>query len=190
MATVADAFARVLEVLDRLEIEYLIGGSVASSIHGISRPTMDVDIVANLKPDQVDEFAASLQPDFYADAAMMREAIARRRAFNLIHYATTFKIDIFPLRDDEYSRASFARRRFEQSRSFGPGEIECAVATPEDTILRKLESYRAGGESSERQWSDLQGVVSVSGSKLDREYLRKWAPFLKVDDLLERLLNG
>ena len=102
-------------------------------------------------------------------------------------YATTFKIDIFPLRDDPYSRASFARRRFEQSQSFGPEPIECAVATAEDTILRKLEWYRAGGETSERQWNDLRGVLKVSGAGLDREYLHQWADYLKVHDLLDRL---
>jgi hypothetical protein len=62
------------------------------------------------------------------------------------------------------------------------------VATAEDTILRKLEWYRAGGETSERQWNDLRGVLKVSGPHLDLVYLRHWAPFLKVDDLLERLL--
>ena len=188
MANPADAFLRVLGVLGRMEIPYLVGGSIASSIHGISRPTMDADLVADLKADQVDEFASLLHRDFYADAPMIREALARGRSFNLIHYATTFKIDIFPLRSDQYSRVSFARRTFEESLSFGPEPIECAVATAEDTILRKLEWYRAGGETSERQWNDLRGVVQVSGHTLDREYLRRWAKHLRVDDLLERLL--
>lgn len=188
MAPVADAFERVLAVLDRMEIPYLVGGSVASSVHGISRPTLDADLVADIRADQADEFAALLQPDFYADPVAIRDALTHKRAFNLIHYATTFKFDIFPLKNDPYSRVSFARRKFEQSRSFGPNPIEWSVATPEDTILRKLEWYRAGGEISERQWNDLRGVVQVSGSKLDREYMHKWAGYLKVDDLLERLL--
>jgi hypothetical protein len=109
------------------------------------------------------------------------------RPFNLIHYATSFKVDIFPLKSDAYSRESFARRRFEQSKSFG-APIECAVATAEDTILSKLLWYRAGGETSERQWNDLRGIRMVSGSVLDYEYLRKWAEYLKVADLLEELL--
>jgi hypothetical protein len=62
------------------------------------------------------------------------------------------------------------------------------VATAEDTILRKLEWYRAGGETSERQWNDLRGVLKISGARLDLAYLRQWAPFLKVEDLLDRLL--
>ena len=82
---------------------------------------------------------------------------------------------------------SFARRQFEQSLSFGPVALECAIATPEDTILRKLEWYRAGGETSERQWNDVRGVLKVSGGRLDAVYMRHWATYLKVDDLLERL---
>jgi len=185
----ADAFSRVLDVLDRMEIPYLVGGSVASSIHGVARPTMDADVVADFRADQAEEFAALLQPDFYVDAPMIREAFSRGRSFNVIHYATTFKIDVFPLRNDEYSRLSFVRRRFEESHSFGPEPIQCAVASAEDTILRKLEWYRAGGETSERQWNDLRGILKVSGSQLDQTYLHRWALYLKVDDLLDQLLH-
>jgi len=188
-ASPADAVARVLEKLDRLEIPYLAGRSVASSVHGISRPTLNLDIVADLRADQVDELVALLQPDFYADPAMIREALERKRSFNVIHYQTSFKVDVFPLRYDEYSRLSFARRRFEQCLSFGPEPLECVVATAEDTILRKLEWYRAGGETSERQWNDLRGVLKVSGARLDLGYLWQWAPYLRVDDLVERLLG-
>ncbi len=188
-ASPADAFLRTLDVLDRMEIPYLVGGSVASSIHGISRPTMDLDLVADVQPGQVEELASLLQPDFYADPEMMREAIAHGRSFNWIHYESSFKIDVFPLQQDDYSRQSFARRRVEQSKTFGTQSIEWVVATAEDVILRKLEWYRAGGESSERQWNDLRGILQVSQKTLDSAYLRRWAIDLKVADLLERLLE-
>ena len=188
MATPADALARLLEILDRSEIQHSIGGSVASSTHGIPRTTMDVALVADIKPHQVDELVALLQAEFYADAAMIREAMSPGRSFNLIHYATAYKFDVFPLRNDDFSRTEFGRRAFTQIRSFGPEPLECAIATAEDTILRKLEWYRAGGETSERQWNDFRGILKVSGPRLDLAYLRHWASYLKVDDLLERLL--
>jgi len=188
MATPADALARLLELLDRAEIHYYIGGSVASSTHGIPRTTMDVDLVADINPDQIDELVGLLQAEFYADATMIREGLARGRSFNLIHYGSAYKFDVFPLRKDDYSRIEFDRRAFAEIRSLGPEPIACAIATAEDTILRKLEWYRAGGETSERQWNDLRGVLKVSGPRLDLAYLRQWAPNLKVDDLLERLL--
>ena len=85
---------------------------------------------------------------------------------------------MFPLRADAYSQMAFGRRC----------GGECAVATPEDTILRKLESYRAGGETSQRQWDDLRGVCAAARERLDADYLREWAGELKVADLLEELL--
>jgi hypothetical protein len=121
------------------------------------------------------------------DADAVKQATKHQRSFNLIHTGSVYKFDIFPLKQDAYSNASFARRRFLDVRTVGD-PIECAVASAEDTILRKLEGYRAGGETSERQWNDLRGVLRVSGKLLDYAYLREWAPFLKVDDLLEELL--
>ena len=188
MATPAEGFSRLLAVLDQMEIQYYVGGSVASSAHGIPRTTMDLDLVADLSPEQVDEFASRLQQDFYADAAMMREALVRGRSFNLIHYTSAYKFDVFPARHDEFSQREFARRKFTEIQSLGPDPVECAVATAEDTILRKLEWYRAGGETAERQWNDLRGILKVSGATLDRKYLHEWAAYLKVDDLLDRLL--
>jgi len=189
MKTPADAFKRILEVFDRLEIPYMVGGSVASSVHGISRPTMDVDLVAGIKEEQVDEFAAELKADFYADPQMMRESIRSERPFTLIHFDSAFKYDVFPLRTDTYSQIEMARRRLERTSSIGGESIECAVVTAEDILLNKLVWYRAGGESSERQWNDLRGILKVSGAKIDFVYLRSWATELRVEDLLERLLS-
>lgn len=118
MATPADALARLLEILDRAEIPYSIGGSVASSTHGIPRTTMDVDLVANIKPEQIDELVGTLLGEFYVDAGMIREALSRGRSFNLIHYATAYKFDVFPMRKDDYSRTEFGRRAFTEIRSF------------------------------------------------------------------------
>jgi hypothetical protein len=96
MKTQADGFKRIFEVLDLLEIPYQVVGSLASSLHGIPRATMNFDFVADLHADQIEEFVAKLKADFYADAEMTKEALARGRSFNLIHLASSFKFDIFP----------------------------------------------------------------------------------------------
>lgn len=188
MARPSEALARLLEVLDRMEIRYAIGGSVASSAHGIPRTTLDVDLVVDLPLDQIDDLTKELGPDFYADAELMREAFARNRPANLIHLGSGWKFDLFPLRADEYSRTEFGRRVFREIRPDEGKPIECAVASAEDTILRKLEWYRAGGETSERQWNDLLGICMTARGQLDFVYMRRWAARLKVEDLLERLL--
>jgi hypothetical protein len=189
MKTSADALKRILEVLDLLEIPYMVGGSLASSLHGIPRSTMDVDLIADLPAGQIDDFAAQLKADFYLDADTIRDALQRGRAFNLIHLASAYKFDIFPTQADDYSQTQLARRFFANTTLLDGDPIECAFATAEDTILNKLRWYRAGGETSERQWNDLRGILQVSGSRLDFEYLNSWAPRLGVADLLERLVS-
>jgi hypothetical protein len=182
----AEALSRLLKVLDRLEIHYMVGGSTASSIHGHIRLTKDVDILARVRTDDSELLAEELRHDFYVDAGQIRTAIDHGRAFNIIHLATSYKFDIFPLTSDAYHQVQFARRRFERSTLFGAEPIELAVATPEDVILSKLRWYRLGGETSEQQWNDVLGVISVKRDELDLAYLREWARYLKVDDLLEQ----
>lgn len=112
MANPAEAFAQLLEVLDRMEIAYEVVGSVASSAHGIPRTSLDIDLVVEIKPEQIEEFAAALQGEFYADGIQIQDAFARKRAANLIHLSTAWKFDLFPLAGDEYSRTEFSGARF------------------------------------------------------------------------------
>lgn len=166
----------------------MVGGSVASSVYGLSRPTMDIDIVVDLDPDKVADFVAQLSAGFYLDEEAIRNAIRSGRAFNVIHFESTFKFDLFPLRrTDPFQRSEFSRRTHQESRQFGE-PIEFSVASAEDAILAKLQWYRLGGETSEKQWRDIEGIVQVRGKSLDREYLQQWAEHLGVSALLWRLL--
>ena len=189
MSSPHEAFVRILEVLDLLEIEYLVGGSLASSAHGIPRATRDVDFIVQLHANHVDEFARLLGTDFYVDGQTIRDALALGRSFNVIHFATSYKFDFFPAGTDPFKRTELQRRMFVESAPLGGEPVEWALATAEDTILSKLAWFRAGGETSERQWNDLRGVLRISGPRLDREYLAAWAARLGVADLWQRLLS-
>ncbi len=190
MTEPAKALAEVLAALEKLEIPYFIGGSIASSVHGAVRATKGVDIVADIRAEQAGEFAAELAAGFYADPDMIRDAIRAGTAFNLIHYASTYKIDIFPAGSDPYVNEEIARRVFVRSDLFGGGEMEFAAASAEDSILSKLLWYKRGGGISEQHWKDVLGVIRVQGGRLDESYLRDWAGRLGVSDLLDRALAG
>jgi len=112
------------------------------------------------------------------------------RTANVIHLSSVWKFDLFPLGSDEYSRMEFSRRAFREIRPDGGAAVDCAVASVEDTILRKLEWYRTGGKSSVRQWNDLLGVRRAAGERLDFDYLRRWAAHLRVEDLSEKLFGS
>ncbi len=92
------ALEPVVEAFDRLGVGYFIGGSVASSAHGLPRATLDVDMIADLEPSHVRLLVEALEKDYYIDANMILDAIRRLASFNLIHLSTMLKIDIFVLK--------------------------------------------------------------------------------------------
>lgn len=179
----------VTEVLDFVGIPYAIGGSLASSAHGVPRYTQDADLMVEPFPGREPEFAECFPPaDFYVDVGMVRDAVARRASFNVLYLPTAFKIDFFVRKDRPFDRSVMGRRV--SAPVFGEGQGEYRIITPEDSVLLKLEWYRLGGETSDRQWGDVLGVLKVQAGRLDDGYLDRWAAELGVADLLGRVRAG
>jgi hypothetical protein len=177
---------RVTSVLEKLNVPYFIGGSLASTLYGMVRTTQDSDIIAELRNEHIRALIDALQDEFYMDDEMIAEAVSHHSSFNIIHRESMFKVDIFIPRERVFMRKQFARARREIL-STEP-EIQAVVSTAEDTVLAKLEWYRLGGEVSERQWRDVLGLIKVQADALDLEYLHSTAKELKVEDLLEHAL--
>lgn len=177
----------VIEAFERLQIPYLVGGSMASALYGVARSTLDADIVADIHPEQAGALIKALGDDFYADDEMILGAIRHRSSFNLIHLETMFKVDVFIRKERPFDRIQF-ERRLEQVFADNP-ERKAFITSAEDIILVKLEWYRLGGEVSDRQWRDILGVLKVQAGGLDLDYLKRWADELKVLDLLQRALK-
>ncbi len=177
----------VTQALEQIGISYAVGGSLASSMHGVMRSTLDVDIVADMKLEHIKPLVAALSKEFYADDEMMKDAIEHHSSFNLIHYETAFKADIFIRKLRAFDQMQLERRR--TSVIATDPEYSVYVVSPEDIILSKLEWYRMGGEVSDRQWRDILGVLKTRAGELEMDYLRKWANELKVADLLEHALK-
>jgi hypothetical protein len=181
---ILEALAPVIEALNQLGIPYHLGGSVASSVHGIGRSTLDADLIADLQPQHGAPLVALLEADYYIDAAAVQDAIRRRASFNVLYQGNMIKVDIFvsgghPLDPSERQRTQ------SQTFEFGDRAITVNLASPEDTILRKLLWYRMTGGTSERQWGDIGGVLKMQ-LELDHPYLQQWAVQLQVADLLTR----
>jgi hypothetical protein len=177
----ADAGAR----LDALGVAWLIGGSIASSVHGEARSTQDVDMVVGLLERHVTRFAKIMGRDYYVDEDALRLAVTTGGWFNAVHFATSIKVDFFVAGDDPFE----AERLRSRLRIDMPNAV-LYVDTAEHTLLRKLEWYRRGGEVSERQWRDVQAIARIQGESLDQEHLRLWAGRMEVMDLLERVIRG
>lgn len=181
-----DALAPVVAVLQKLEIRHFVGGSIASSFHGATRSTMDVDLIAELREEQILPFVNSFGDEFYLSDTAVRGAVKRRSCFNLIHLPSSFKVDIFVSRGRPFDDESMNRARLEtlgESKS-----VQVPIASAEDIVISKLEWFRLTNETSERQWDDVSRLLRLLGDDADIPYLRRVARSVNIDDLLERVL--
>jgi hypothetical protein len=178
---------KVTEVFEKLSVPYLIGGSLASTLYGMIRTTQDSDIIAEMRSEHIQRFILALQAEFYVDEEMIAESVQHNSSFNIIHRETMFKVDVFIPHSRPFLQSQLARA---QKHTFSfETEVSAKFASPEDTILSKLEWYRMGGEVSDRQWRDILGVMKTRAGDLDLDYLKQWAENLKVGDLLKRALD-
>ncbi len=174
MTTQADLLAAIADRLDEAGIPYMVVGSVAGSLHGEPRTTIDIDLVVDPSADSLRQFVDSLPAsDYYVDLNAATEAFERRTSFNVIEHATGWKADLMIRRDRPFSRTEFDRRI--QIPLYGR---QTPVATAEDTVIAKLEWAKAG--ESERQLRDVARILAISGATLDGIYLAHWIEALEL----------
>ncbi len=188
MISAGDAFTPLRCALESAGIRYAVGGSWASTAFGEPRFTNDVDILADFSVANLDQFLANLPSTFYVDPEEARDAIQRGAPFNVIYMPMAFKFDFFPARAfplglEELDRAVLVANT-------GISDTPAPFVTPEDILLAKLHWFRAGGEVSEVQWRDIQGIVRSRATTLDRDYLERSAAMLGITVLLKRALNA
>lgn len=154
----------------------MLTGSYASSVHGTPRATQDLDIVVALSRAQLDALLKHF-PDtaYYVSETAARDALARRSQFNVIDFSTGWKIDFIVVKDRDFSRTEFQRRRLLQLDG-----VAVYVASPEDVLVAKLEWAKLG--SSARQIEDAAGIIRLQGAGLDVAYVEQWVRELKLDE--------
>lgn len=173
-------------MLEELAIPYMVTGSLASSHHGRPRSTHDIDVVVDPTAESLDRLVERLaKAGFYVDADVARDALRRRRQFNAIEMTSASKLDLIIRKDRPFSIEELARRQMVEL----PGTKALAIASPEDTVVSKLEWARKGG-GSDRPLEDVRGIVEVTGERLDRAYIERWARELGVLDLWQQVSGG
>jgi hypothetical protein len=179
-----EALASLVRALERLGVPYMVTGSVASSVHGRPRQTHDADVVIDPTREQLDALVASLlESGHYVDGRRAHDALARRLQFNVIDPHTAFKIDLIIRKSRPFSREELGRRQMVE---LSPG-VQIAVASPEDTILSKLEWAMKGGRS-QKQIDDAASVLEVNPA-IDRGYVERWAAELGVLELWREIAD-
>lgn len=175
---------KVVGVLDRANIEYMITGSVASSLQGEPRSTHDIDLVVAVRRESIKELLDAFpSPDYYLEEESIRAAIGQRGMFNLIDLNSGDKVDFWMLTAEPFDHSRFSRKYPEEVLG-----IRIMVSSPEDTILAKLRWAKLSG-GSEKQFSDALRVYEVQSGKLDLNYLSLWAKDLDIEVFWQRLLK-
>jgi len=175
------------DILDKLNIPYAIGGSIASSLHGRVRFTQDADITVMALDDKTDPFYSLTKRHFYISKSAMHQAIRNKTSFNVIHTQTAFKIDVFVAQDNEFNNNLLQRAK--KIKLSEDTEKTFSVVSAEDIVLLKLMWYKQTDCTSERQWSDILSVLTAQASTIDFEYLKTWAAKLALNDLLQKAIS-
>ena len=175
----AGAFlSRLTAKLAAAGVPGMVVGSFASSFHGVPRSSQDLDLVIDPQAESLRRFLSDLPTeDYYVDADAAFDALRRRGQFNVIDMATAWKADLIVRKARPFSVEEM-RRRVEAdllgARVF--------VASPEDTLLSKLEWAKQGG-GSQLQLRDVSGILQLRGDDLDIAYIERWVADLGLDEL-------
>ena len=173
---------KVIQALEDAGIDYMITGSMASSLQGEPRLTHDIDLVVDIQRSAADRLVAAFpSSDFYLAKNSILDAIDNKGMFNLIEPREGDKVDFWMLTDESFDRSRFLRKYVEEFMG-----LKLQISSPEDTILAKLKWAEESG-GSEKQFVDALRVYEVQFEKLDIDYLELWASKLEVDTIWQRL---
>ncbi|MEW6358010.1 MAG: hypothetical protein AB1696_16875 [Planctomycetota bacterium] len=171
-----------IDILEELEITYMVVGALASTAYGDPRLTQDIDIVLDIRPDQLDALCGKFPlAEYYVSPEAAREAVLGGGQFNVIHPSSGNKIDFMIARNDPWGRSQIARRR----RMRILPDLDGYVASPDDIIIGKMLYYREGG--SEKHLRDITGILKISGDDVDRDYVAHWAAELGLTPIWQAI---
>ncbi len=174
--SVERVFQALQKALDGAGVPYMVTGSFASSAFGEPRASKDIDIVIAPTREQLVELIRHFPGDqYYALEEEALEAFSHRSMFNIIDFASGWKVDLIVKKARPFSDEEFSRRK----------EVEVAglrlsVATAEDVVISKLEWAKLG--ESQRQLEDAAGIIRVQATSLDTEYIERWVRDLGLSE--------
>ncbi len=167
-----DFFQKIVEVLNKLCIPYMLSGSVAMSLYVLPGATRDFNFIVLLKPDFILQFVENLSEGFYCDREEIEDAVKNFGLFNIIDHASGFKADFVILKN-----TAFKQMEFDRKVRVNYFDTNTHVVTAEDLLISKLiciQEYQ-----SAIQIEDIKTLKSID--TLDREYINHWVESLHLN---------
>jgi len=164
------------ERIERLDIAYMLTGSMAMMSYSVYRFTADVDVILEVKSEDAKRIISVFEPDYYVPHNAVSRAIFAERMFNVIHQETAFKIDCVIKKSTPFQQNVFDRRR--RTDFYGR---KIWIIEKNDLIISKL--LWAKDSRSEKQLTDVKNLL-VNG--FDAAYIEKWTREFGVYELFEQ----
>lgn len=167
---------RITKIFKKLDIQYMISGSMAMNFYSVSRATRDIDIVVHMQEKDITDFINNLK-NFYFNKETIIKETKNHGMYNIIDFETGFKIDIILLRNTEYFKEAFSNKLIKNELGF-----DIDVISLEDLIIAKLLWIQH--LQSDRQKEDIK--MLLNNKNINFEYLKKWIKTLNINtfDLL------
>jgi len=183
MTTENEATLAVIDALEKLDIPYMLVGSLSSNVYGIPRSTHDADFVIECAAELLPRLAAHLGSAYRLDPQMMFETatLTRRHVMNVV--GVPFKIEFFHLSDDPHDRERFKRRRRVKLQ-----DREVNLPTVEDVIITKLRWVSI--LKRPKDTDDVRAVLAVQGPNIDWPYVHAWCDQHGTRALLDEIRSS
>lgn len=171
-----EVFRRIISALESTGINYMLTGSFASAYYGAPRSTQDIDIIIEATAEQLRKFVGLLPPrEYYVDLDAAVDSLVHESMFNVVDFASGWKIDLIIRKSRDFSLEEFRRRR-----QITVDGLELITASAEDVILSKLEWAKRS--QSRRQIEDVAAILRMQRETLDHAYLEHWIERLQLKD--------
>jgi hypothetical protein len=141
------------------QIPYALIGGLATSLRGIPRVTVDVDLVIVAELTRALELLGSIEHSpFRPLLSNPAEIVEKAFLLPLRHRTTNVKVDV------AIGLSGFERQAVARAESIDLSGVDVQVASAEDLLLMKVLAGRPQDEQ------DIQGLIVAQGEQLDWEY--------------------
>lgn len=181
----SDLLRYTVAALEKLGTRYFVTGSTASIFFGEPRFTNDLDVVVDLREGDIAELCAEFPaPEFYLSEEAVHRAVAQKGIFNILNPVAGLKVDVIVPPDSMFNRSRFSR--IQKIRT--DANFQACFTSAEDLIVKKMEFFREGG--SEKHLRDITGILKVTGTALDYQYIESWAENLGLETIWRTILHA
>jgi len=171
---------RFYDHIEAVDIPVFIGGSIAASVWGEPRATLDIDLVIAATGSDAERFSSAFSPERYyvPPPEVVRSTLTKASSggFNVFDSQTTLKADCYVKGSDELNHYGFATAVDVELGDLGRTKVASATYV----IAMKLRYFAMSQQ--DKHLRDIRGIIMGSRDAIDFAMVERSA---RVSDTLE-----